>query len=60
MGLELDASGFGLGTRSQRYAMVADDGVVSGGAGREGVVSWGEWGWREGVVSGVGRAWCVG
>lgn len=29
MGLELDASGFGLGTRSQRYAMVVEDGVVS-------------------------------
>jgi len=28
VGLELDASGFGLGTRSQRYAMVVDDGVV--------------------------------
>ena len=29
VGLELDASGFGLGTRSQRYAMVVDDGVVT-------------------------------
>ena len=29
IGLELDASGFGMGTRSQRYAVVADDGVVS-------------------------------
>lgn len=28
VGLELDASGFGLGTRSQRYAMIVDDGVV--------------------------------
>ncbi|MEM8687668.1 MAG: peroxiredoxin [Pseudomonadota bacterium] len=28
MGLELDASGFGMGTRSQRFAMVVDDGVV--------------------------------
>jgi peroxiredoxin len=28
VGLELDGSGFGLGTRSQRYAMVVDDGVV--------------------------------
>lgn len=29
MGLELDASGFGMGRRSRRYAMVLDDGVVS-------------------------------
>ena len=29
VGLELDASGFGLGLRSQRYAMVVDDGVVT-------------------------------
>ncbi|MEM7041867.1 MAG: peroxiredoxin [Pseudomonadota bacterium] len=28
VGLELDASGFGLGTRSQRYAMILEDGVV--------------------------------
>ena len=28
LGLELDARGFGLGTRSQRYAMVIEDGVV--------------------------------
>jgi glutaredoxin/glutathione-dependent peroxiredoxin len=28
MGLALDGSGFGLGTRSQRYAMIVDDGVV--------------------------------
>lgn len=28
IGMELDASGFGLGTRSQRYAMIVDDGVV--------------------------------
>lgn len=29
MGLELDGSGFGLGMRSQRYAMVAENGVVT-------------------------------
>ncbi len=29
VGLELDGTGFGLGIRSQRYAMVIDDGVVS-------------------------------
>lgn len=29
LGLELDGSGFGLGMRSQRYAMVVDDGVVT-------------------------------
>ncbi|MEL0083242.1 MAG: peroxiredoxin [Gammaproteobacteria bacterium] len=29
MGLEMDGSCFGLGTRSQRYAMVVDDGVVT-------------------------------
>lgn len=29
LGLELDGSGFGLGTRSQRYAMVVDDGTVT-------------------------------
>jgi glutaredoxin/glutathione-dependent peroxiredoxin len=28
IGLAMDGSGFGLGTRSQRYAMVVDDGVV--------------------------------
>jgi peroxiredoxin len=28
LGLEMDGSGFGLGTRSQRYAMLVDDGVV--------------------------------
>jgi peroxiredoxin len=28
VGLELDGSGFGLGMRSQRYAMILDDGVV--------------------------------
>ena len=25
----MDGSGFGLGTRSQRYAMIVDDGIVS-------------------------------
>ncbi|MGH7088989.1 MAG: peroxiredoxin [Stellaceae bacterium] len=28
LGLEMDGSGFGLGTRSKRYAMVVEDGVV--------------------------------
>jgi glutaredoxin/glutathione-dependent peroxiredoxin len=29
VGLTMDGAGFGLGTRSQRYAMVVDDGVVT-------------------------------
>ncbi|GGO10912.1 peroxiredoxin [Iodidimonas muriae] len=29
MGLEMDGTGFGMGTRSQRYAMIVKDGVVS-------------------------------
>lgn len=29
LGLELDASGFGLGKRSQRYALIAENGVVT-------------------------------
>jgi len=29
VGLEMDGSGFGLGTRSQRYAMVVEDGKVT-------------------------------
>ena len=29
LGLELDGRGFGMGTRSQRFAMIVDDGVVS-------------------------------
>ncbi len=29
IGLELDGSGFGLGTRSQRFAMVVEDGSVT-------------------------------
>jgi len=29
MGLEFDATGIGLGTRSQRYAAVIEDGVIS-------------------------------
>jgi peroxiredoxin len=28
LGLDLDASGFGMGTRSQRFAMIVKDGVV--------------------------------
>jgi glutaredoxin/glutathione-dependent peroxiredoxin len=30
VGLEMDGSAFGLGQRSQRYALIIDDGVVSG------------------------------
>ena len=29
LGLALDGTGFGLGTRSQRYSMVVEDGEVS-------------------------------
>ena len=29
LGLQLDASGFGMGSRSKRYAMIVDDGVVT-------------------------------
>ena len=29
MGLEMDGSAFGLGTRSQRYSMIAEDGVIT-------------------------------
>ena len=29
LGLEMDASGFGMGLRSQRFALIADDGVVT-------------------------------
>lgn len=29
IGLELDASGFGMGTRSQRFSMIVDDGTVT-------------------------------
>ncbi len=29
LGLVLDGSGFGMGTRSQRYAMIVDDGTVT-------------------------------
>lgn len=29
IGLELDASGFGMGLRSQRFALIANDGVVT-------------------------------
>ncbi|MEM7209315.1 MAG: peroxiredoxin [Pseudomonadota bacterium] len=29
VGLELDLTGFGMGVRSDRYAMIVDDGVVS-------------------------------
>jgi len=30
VGLDMDGSAFGMGLRSQRYAMVVDDGVVTG------------------------------
>ena len=30
LGLDLDASGFGMGTRGQRFALYAEDGVVKG------------------------------
>ena len=29
LGLEMDASGFGMGTRSQRFAIIVDDGVAT-------------------------------
>ncbi len=29
LGLELDASGFGMGTRGQRFSLIVDDGVVT-------------------------------
>lgn len=29
LGLEMDASAFGLGTRSQRFALIAEDGVIT-------------------------------
>ena len=29
MGLEMDGSGVGLGSRSQRYAAIIDDGIVT-------------------------------
>jgi peroxiredoxin len=29
MGLEMDGSGVGLGTRSQRYAVIIDNGVIT-------------------------------
>jgi len=29
MGLTMDGTGFGLGTRSQRYAAILDDGIVA-------------------------------
>ena len=45
LGLEMDASGFGMGTRSQRFAMIIEDGVVkilNVETGREIVCSTGE------------------
>ncbi|HZD51800.1 MAG TPA: peroxiredoxin [Woeseiaceae bacterium] len=35
LGLEMDASKFGLGTRGQRFAMIVDDGVVTHAAVEE-------------------------
>jgi len=29
MGLEMDGSGFGLGTRSSRYSLIAEDGRIT-------------------------------
>ncbi len=29
LGLELDASGFGMGARAQRFSMIVDDGIVA-------------------------------
>ena len=29
IGLELDASGFGMGSRAQRFGMIVDDGLIS-------------------------------
>jgi peroxiredoxin len=29
LGLELDGSGFGMGTRSQRFAMIVEDGAIT-------------------------------
>ncbi len=29
LGLEMDGSAFGMGTRSQRFALIADDGIVT-------------------------------
>ena len=29
VGLEMDGSGFGMGQRSQRYALIAQDGIVT-------------------------------
>ena len=29
LGLDMDGSGFGMGTRSKRYAMIVDDGVLT-------------------------------
>ena len=36
IGLEMDGSGFGLGSRSQRYAMIVEDGTVTKLAVEEG------------------------
>lgn len=36
LGLEMDASGFGMGTRARRFAMIVDDGTVTHLAVEEG------------------------
>lgn len=36
LGLEMDASGFGMGTRSRRFAIVVDDGVATHVAAEDG------------------------
>ena len=61
VGLELDGTSFGLGTRSQRYAMVIDDGVVSHAQRRAGPWALGELGGFDPRSSlSVGSPWGFG